>query len=63
MSDILSTQLTETEIKEFQKLYKKYLNVSLTEKEAVKEAVDFLTVISTLLFEGDFLATLKDDVV
>lgn len=63
MSDILSTQLTKTEINEFQKLYEKYLNVSLTEKQAVKEALDFLTVISTLLFEGDFLDTLKDDVI
>jgi uncharacterized protein YnzC (UPF0291/DUF896 family) len=63
MSDILSTKLTKAEIKEFQNLYEKYLNISLTEKETVREALDFLTVISTLLFEGDFLDTLKDDVI
>ncbi len=63
MSNILSSQLTKDEINKFQVLYEKYLGISLTEEEAAKEAVDFLTVISTLLLEGDFLDRLGDGMV
>lgn len=63
MSNILSSQLTKDEINKFQVLYEKYLGISLTDEEAAKEAVDFLTVISTLLLEGDFLDRLRDGMV
>lgn len=63
MSNILSSQLTKDEINKFRVLYEKYLGISLTDEEAAKEAVDFLTVISTLLLEGDFLDRLGDGMV
>lgn len=63
MSNILSSQLTKDEINKFQVLYEKYLGISLTDEEAANEAVDFLTVISTLLLEGDFLDRLGDGMV
>lgn len=53
MALVIPTTLTEVEILEFQKLYKKHFDLTISKEQALKEGVQFLQFVTAVIDNSD----------